>query len=540
MTVERPGSSSTVLRIILGARLRRLREASGLSRQEAGDRIRSSESKISRLELGRVSFKERDVADLLLLYGVADEAERDAILAKVREANTPGWWHQYHDVLPNWFQTYVGLEASTSLIRTYEIQFVPGLLQTPDYARAVIRLGNPGASADEIEHRVELRLRRQERLSMPDAPRLWGVIDETALRRPLGGPETMRGQLEHLIAMCAQPHVTIQIMPFGFGGHVAEGGAFTVLRFPEPEVPDVVYLENLTGALYLDKPEETESYFRAMERLCVESATPESTPEVLSGLLTDYRTPATIFAQHGGTVRTRSSRLPGAPSLKSDFHAVLPTSFGTRILIGDVLGTGESAQQAVDAALGGFRRLAPNEPTLPGLAERMHSLFAPLLKDGGFVTALLLTLREDTAEVVCCGSPPPLLIREGRALPLEALPCHPPLTLLDIGGQWPETTTVPLRHNDRLLLHPHGPIQTRHVQGHAHSLAKRAAALCADDPAISLESLQAGLLDHTVDGLDLPPALLLAHLERHTPRPETEQPVTHWTVHPKRTPPMPG
>ncbi|CNE54431.1 Stage II sporulation protein E (SpoIIE) [Mycobacterium tuberculosis] len=533
MNVERPGSSSTVLRIILGAQLRRLREASGLSRQEAGDRIRSSESKISRLELGRVSFKERDVADLLALYGVADEAEREAILAKAREANTPGWWHRYHDVLPNWFQTYVGLEASTSLIRTYEIQFVPGLLQTADYARAVIRLGNPDASAAEIEHRVELRLRRQERLSLPDAPRLWVVIDETALRRPLGGPETMRGQLEHLIAMCAQPHTTIQIMPLRFGGHVAEGGAFTVLRFPEPEVPDVVYLENLTGALYLDKPEETESYLRAMERLCVESATPESTPEVLSGLLrTDYRTSAAAFAQHGGTVRTQSSRLPAAAARKSDFHAVLPTSFGTRILIGDVLGIDGSARQTVETALAGFRQLAPNEPTLPGVAERMHSLLAPMLRDGEFVTALLLTLREDTAEIVCCGNPPPLLIREGRALPLEALPCYPPLTLLDIGGQWPETTTVPLRHDDRLLLHPHGPIQTRHEQAPADSLAERAAALCADDPAVSLESVQADLLDHAVDGLHLPPALLLAHLERHAPRPETAQAMTHWTVRP--------
>ena len=535
MTVERPGSSPTVLRIILGAQLRRLREASGLSRHEAGDRIRSSESKISRLELGRVSFKERDVADLLTLYGVADQVERDTILEKAREANTPGWWHRYHDVLPNWFQTYVGLEESTSLIRTYEIQFVPGLLQTPDYARAVIRLGNPNASQTEIEHRVELRLRRQKRLSGPDAPRLWAVIDETALRRPLGGPETMRGQLEHLIAMCARPNTTIQIMPFRFGGHVAEGGAFTLLRFPEPEVPDVVYLENLTGALYLDKPEETESYLSTIERLCVDSATPEFTPEILLDFLRKYyRTPtATVtFAQHGGTVRTQSCRLPAAPQTKGDFHAILPTPFGTRILIGNVLGTGESAQEAAAAALGNFRQLASNEPTLPGLAERMHSALAPMLQDDEFVTAVLLTLREDTAEIVCCGNPRPLLIREGGVLSLEALPCYPPLTLLDFGDQWCETTTVPLRHNDRLLLHTHDLMPARDERGHAPPHAERAAALCADDPALTLESIQADLLDHVAGGLGLPMTLLLTHLERHTRQPGTDQAAVQWTLQP--------
>jgi hypothetical protein len=484
------------------------------------------------MELGRVSFKERDVADLLTLYGVADQDERATILGKVREANTPGWWHRYHDVLPNWFQTYVGLEESTSLIRTYEIQFVPGLLQTPDYARAVIRLGNPDASAAEIEHRVELRLRRQERLSGPDAPRLWAVIDETALRRPLGGAETMRGQLEHLIAMSARPNTTIQIMPFRFGGHVAEGGAFTILRFPEPEVPDVVYLENLTGALYLDKPEETESYLRTIERLCVDSATPESTPEVLVDVLQrEYRTPAATaaFAQRDGTVRTQSCRIPAASQNHGDFQAVLPTPFGTRILIGDVLGTSESAQQTAAAALGNFRQLAANEPNLPGLAERMHSVLAPMTDEDEFVTALLLTLREDTAEMVCCGTPPPLRMREGRVLSLDAAPAYPPLTLLDVGGQWCETTTVPLHHGDRLLLHTYGLMQARDERGRVYPLAERAAALSADDPALTLENIRADLLDHVADGLSLPTTLLLAHLERSAPRPASEQGAAQWT-----------
>ena len=285
MTPETPGSGSTVRRILLGSQLRRLREQKGVTRQDAGYVIRASESKISRLELGRVSFKERDVDDLLSLYGVSDKAERDALLQLAREANTPGWWHRYSDVLPGWFQTYVGLEESAALLRTYELQFVPGLLQSEGYARAVIRLGNAGAAEHEIEQRVELRMQRQERLTGPDAPRLWAVVDEGALKRPIGGPEVMRGQFEHLIEMSKLPNVTIQIMPFRFGGHAAEGGAFTILRFPEQDLPDVVYVENLTGAMYLDKRDDVDTYLQAMERLCVDSATPERTVELLGDLL---------------------------------------------------------------------------------------------------------------------------------------------------------------------------------------------------------------------------------------------------------------
>ena len=285
MAQEPPGTGSTVRRILLGSQLRRLREDRGVSRQDAGYVIRASESKISRLELGRVSFKERDVADLLTLYGVADEHEREALLQLAREANTPGWWHRYSEVLPSWFQTFVGLEEAAGLVRTYELQFIPGLLQTEDYARAVIRLGNADASETEIEQRVELRMHRQQRLKGPDAPRLWAVLDEAALRRPIGGPEVMRGQLDHLISVSKLPNVTLQVMPFQFGGHAAEGGAFSILRFPEPDLPDVVYVENLTGALYLDKRDDVDTYMQAMERLCVDSATPDGTIEMIGGVL---------------------------------------------------------------------------------------------------------------------------------------------------------------------------------------------------------------------------------------------------------------
>ncbi|MBW8485826.1 helix-turn-helix domain-containing protein [Actinomadura sp. PM05-2] len=285
MTPETPGSGSTVRRILLGSQLRRQREARGVSRQEAGYVIRASESKISRLELGRVSFKERDVADLLTLYGVTDPTEREALLQLAKDANTPGWWHRYNDVLPGWFQTYVGLEESAALIRTYELQFVPGLLQSEGYARSVIKQGNADAAEHEIDQRVGLRMQRQERLTGPEAPRLWAVLDEGALRRPIGGPEVMRGQFEHLIEMSKLPNVTIQIMPFRFGGHAAEGGAFTILRFPEQDLPDVVYVENLTGAMYLDKRDDVDTYLQAMERLCVDSETPERTVELLGDLL---------------------------------------------------------------------------------------------------------------------------------------------------------------------------------------------------------------------------------------------------------------
>jgi hypothetical protein len=237
------------------------------------------------MELGRVGFKERDVVDLLEMYGVSDETERVSLVALAREANSPGWWHKYGDVLPDWFQVYVGLEEAAALIRLYEVQFVPGLLQTPEYARAVVALGQPGASAGEIERRVSLRIARQELLRKTGAPRLWAMVDEAALRRPIGGGEVMRAQLEQLIEVTKEPNITLQVVPFSSGGHAAEGGAFTILRFPEVDLPDVVYVEQLTSSLYLDKRDDVERYTEVMERLSVESESPEHTTEILSGML---------------------------------------------------------------------------------------------------------------------------------------------------------------------------------------------------------------------------------------------------------------
>jgi transcriptional regulator with XRE-family HTH domain len=286
---EAPGSGGgpTVLRMLLGAHLRRLREAQGVSREDAGWEIRASESKISRMELGRVSFKERDVEDLLTLYGQVDTDERERLLALARQANTPGWWHRYGDVLPNWFQSYLGLEAAASLIRTYEVQFVPGLLQTADYARSVVLLGHGRAKAEEIDRRVDLRMRRQKILDRPDPVQLWAVIDEAVLRRPVGSRATMRGQIQALIDATQRTSVHLQVLPFQVGGHSAAGGAFSILRFPDQELPDIVYVEQLSSTLYLDKRDDVELYVDAMERLCVEADQPERAPDTLRRILKD-------------------------------------------------------------------------------------------------------------------------------------------------------------------------------------------------------------------------------------------------------------
>ncbi len=278
-------SGSVVRRMLLGSHLRRLRESQGITREKAGYSIRSSESKISRMELGRVSFKTRDVEDLLTLYGVTDEAERTSLLSLAKEANVAGWWHSYSDVLPSWFPTYVGLEAAAHLIRSYEVQFVHGLLQTEAYAHAVVSRGMKGASEAEIDKRVALRMERQKYLVAESAPEFHCVLDEAALRRPYGDREVMRGQLQHLIEISERPNVRIQVMPFSFGGHAGESGAFTVLSFPESDLTDVVYLEQLSSALYLDKREDIAQYERTIKQLQDDSPSTDESRDLLRGLL---------------------------------------------------------------------------------------------------------------------------------------------------------------------------------------------------------------------------------------------------------------
>lgn len=281
------GSGPTARRLVLGSQLRRLREARGVSREDAGYAIRGSGSKISRLELGRVGFKERDVEDLLTLYGVADDDERESFLELVRRSNEPGWWNRYNDLIAPWFQDFVGLEESASRIQTFELQFVPGLLQTERYARAIASQGRPEFPDDEIDRRVRLRMQRQKLFVRPKAPRVWAVLDESVLHRPIGGPAVMREQLESLLEATQLPTVSLQVLPFSLGHSSAEG-AYTILRFAEPEISDIVYLEHLCGALYLDKPEDIEVYSKVSHRLAVDALTPEDTRKLLRKHLADY------------------------------------------------------------------------------------------------------------------------------------------------------------------------------------------------------------------------------------------------------------
>jgi transcriptional regulator with XRE-family HTH domain len=274
----------------VGAHLRVLRERRGITRGQAAGLIRASESKISRMELGRVGFKERDLLDLLSLYGVHDGSERSLLVDRVRESNAPAWWQAYADAAPVWFHRYLGLEPTAALIRTFEVQFVPGLLQTEDYARAVVRLGHPSAGADAVERRVRLRRERQQVLNRPDAPRLWAVVDEAALRRAVGGPAVMRDQLEALIATVTKMrNVRLQVLPLATGGHAAAGGSFTILRFPHHAMPDVVYIEQLTGALYLERPDDVDSYFDAVTQLFLDAAPLTETVAILDRVIGDLR-----------------------------------------------------------------------------------------------------------------------------------------------------------------------------------------------------------------------------------------------------------
>ncbi len=221
------------------------------------------------------------MVDLLTLYGVTSAEDRERFVTVARQANAPGWWRKYGDVLPNWFETYLGLEQAASVIRTYEPQLVPGLLQTEDYARALMLLRHLHVSVGEIERRVALRMARQAFLSQSGAPDLWVALDEAALRRPLGGQNVHRAQLQHLIEIAQLPNITLQIVPFDAGGHVAAGGPFTILRFSDPGLPDVVYLEQLTSAVYLDKKRDTADYLVIMDNLCLQAESPSGTMNLL-------------------------------------------------------------------------------------------------------------------------------------------------------------------------------------------------------------------------------------------------------------------
>jgi transcriptional regulator with XRE-family HTH domain len=278
-----PGAP-TVLRILLGTQLRRLRESRGVTAQAAARAIRGSESKISRIELGRNAVREVDIADLLNLYGINDPAEREQLLTLASQANQQGWWHRYQDVLPNWFQSYIGLEESAESIRSFDNQFVPGLLQTEDYALAVFQLGT--YTHEETDRLVYLRKERQRRFASGGL-RLWAIIDEVALRRPVGNADLMRAQLEHLLDISVRPGLTLQVTPFLTGASYAAPSSFSILSFAVDDLPDVVYVEQLTSAMYLDKRADVDRYAEAMDQIRATSYTPEQTKELIRTIISD-------------------------------------------------------------------------------------------------------------------------------------------------------------------------------------------------------------------------------------------------------------
>ncbi|WP_329309866.1 helix-turn-helix domain-containing protein [Streptomyces sp. NBC_01262] len=283
MAEPRSGGAPTVLRVILGRRLQHLREKAGLTYEEAARALDVTHATVRRMEKAETGLKIPYVEKLLRLYAVAPE-EIGAFLALTRQGNRPGWWHRYRDVLPGWFSAFVSLEGEAAVIRAYEPHYVPGLLQTEDYARAVLRAGRPHLPEADIERCVALRLERQTLLGRPDAPVLWAVIDETVLRRPIGGPGVMRAQLDRLIQACAQPQIHLQVMPFTAGPHPAMYGPFHIFRFRTAELPDVVFTESLAGAAYLDERDDVTAFLEALDRMCAQAAPVHSTAAILDGV----------------------------------------------------------------------------------------------------------------------------------------------------------------------------------------------------------------------------------------------------------------
>jgi transcriptional regulator with XRE-family HTH domain len=284
MDKARAAGGPTVLRMILGRQLQALREKAGMSYDEAAAVIYSSSATVRRMEKAEGALKPLNVKSLLMAYGITDVREVDAFLALARDASKPGWWHSYDDVLPSWFRTLIGLEEAASLIRGFDPHSVPGLLQTRGYARANVQTGFPDAAGEEVSRRVELRLGRQQILTRPDPPRLWLVIDETVLTRPVAttGPAVMREQVGKLIEAAARPNVTLQVLPLAAGLHPAVYGPFRTFRFDTADQPDIVYGESMTSAWYLDKPDETAAYMQALDRISAQAAPAADTVKILT------------------------------------------------------------------------------------------------------------------------------------------------------------------------------------------------------------------------------------------------------------------
>ena len=270
------GSSATVLRMILGKRLKDLRERAGLSLDAAAGALRVNSLTVRRMEKAEVGLKILYVEKLLHTYGIGPQ-ETCEFLKLAERANEPGWWHRYREVLPGWFTAYVSLESDATTLRVYEPHYVTGLLQTRDYARAILRAGFPNDSDDELEHRVDLRLHRQDLLTKPDAPTLWVVMGEAVLHTLIGGPDIMRDQIDHLLDVTAElPNVSVDIIPFAAGPHIGAFGPYTYFRFDAPELPDVVYTEGVSGGAYFDQRADVADHLEAHNRMSLLASTPGS------------------------------------------------------------------------------------------------------------------------------------------------------------------------------------------------------------------------------------------------------------------------
>ncbi|GGV77320.1 MULTISPECIES: DUF5753 domain-containing protein [Streptomyces] len=287
MSERRP--APTVGQVVLGRRLQELREAAGLTREQAARALRVAAATVRRMELAEVALKIPYVQVLLATYNV-DEKEAEAFVRLAEEANEPGWWQRYHDVLPEWFSLYVSLEGAARMIRSYEPHFVPGLLQTEDYARAVLETGTVGQTGREaIERHVALRMDRQRLLEREDAPHLWVIIEETVLRRPVSDRAgVMRDQLDKLLEYTERDRVTVQVAEFAAGPHPGTYAPFSLFRFAEPELPDLVYTEYLTGALYLDSRKEVSAHLEVLDHMTARAASAERTRKLLREIREQY------------------------------------------------------------------------------------------------------------------------------------------------------------------------------------------------------------------------------------------------------------
>ncbi|MFJ9029059.1 helix-turn-helix domain-containing protein [Streptomyces sp. NPDC102274] len=276
----------TVRRRRLGQELRRLRELKGMTAEEVAERLLVSQSKISRLENGRRSISQRDVRDLCGVYEVEDQRIVDSLMQMAKDSRQQGWWHAFGDIP---YSVYIGLETDAASLRVYEPQVVPGLLQTRPYAEALINGALPESPVLDVEKRVGVRLRRQDRINTPDDPlRLWAVVDEAALRRRVGDRQLMREQLEHLVEQSQLPHVTVQVLPFEMGAHPGITGHYAILEFPDASDSSVVYIEGVTSDLYLEKANDVQRYSVMYEHLRAQALNADQTRQFIADIAKEY------------------------------------------------------------------------------------------------------------------------------------------------------------------------------------------------------------------------------------------------------------